>query len=167
MSGIDALVALGLAANVVQIWQFVRNTFDDAHEIYNATNGVLVRNQDLESISRRLVELTQSIRAGVPSEKQDALNYDDLRNKARNDTDRQLLELADEAAKISETLQGTLNKLKTTSNSKWQSVRKALLSAWKEKDLRELESRLDSVRQQMNTTLLVNLRYLTRLQVSE
>lgn len=156
---LEPLVALGLVANVFQLSDFLRKALSDANEIYHATSGTLVRNSDLDAMSMRLMELTMNLEKDLLHHDSGSLNNSLLYNTKIDALDKQLLDLASEAQAIGRQLKETLDKLKGRKGTRWESVRKAVLSAWSRDQLQNFENRLRAIREQIHTNLLVSLRY--------
>jgi hypothetical protein len=147
---LDPASAIGLAASIVQLFNFVKDVLGDSHKIYKSANGTLVENMDLETICKRLEALSLEIQKNTP----------EVPARKLSEADSQLQTLTGEARTRAKELIQMLESLKNTSKgSAWESVRKALASAAKSKDLELLEDRLGRVRGQIDSVLLVTLRY--------
>jgi hypothetical protein len=168
---LDPLTAVSLAASIVQLAHFVRQTFSDAHEIYKSVDGGLVRNAELELVSRRLRELANELQTRMPEEVEELKKIPDQKPlptkqelaaidawNRRVAIDNQLLELVSEAQSISSELRSQLDKLKSR-GGQWASIRKAILSAWTQADLKKCEDRLEKIRCEIDTNLLASGRY--------
>ncbi|KAF2866677.1 P-loop containing nucleoside triphosphate hydrolase protein, partial [Massariosphaeria phaeospora] len=133
----EALAAVGLAGNIVQFVDFSCKLFDQATSIYHSTSGTSRDAEDLESITRNLQDL--SVR---------------LSQKNHNQTHPQdhtaLKKLAKECETTANELLSALQALKAKKpDSKWNSFRTALASAWKQPRVDALEKRLHTYRSQL------------------
>jgi hypothetical protein len=57
----DPLTALGLASNIVQLISFSSDLVAKGREIYQSTDGTLVENLELETITKSLRELSDGV----------------------------------------------------------------------------------------------------------
>jgi hypothetical protein len=150
---LEPAAAIGLAASIVQLFNFVKDILGNSHKIYASANGLLVENTDLETICTRLEALCLDIQKHTP----EVPSLTSAREPS--EADSQLQALTGEARARAKELIQVLESLKTTSKgSAWESVRKALASAAKSKDLELLEDRLARVRGEIDSALLVTLR---------
>jgi hypothetical protein len=149
---LDPASAIGLAASLVQITSFVKEILSDSHELYLSADGALVQNLELEAVCRRLDGLV--------------LNLDKKAARVANrgsqatEIDQQLATLSLETQKITKEFLGRLEKLKlNVGDNKWKTVRRAIESVVKSKDLELLANRLSKHRDQIDTALLLSQRY--------
>jgi vacuolar-type H+-ATPase subunit I/STV1 len=152
---LDPAFAIGLAASIVQIINFIKGVLTKSHEIYQSTDGVLVQNADLEcvavSFSKLLAELRENSRLLRPQT---------YVSRVLTQADAQLRTLSSGVDGILVELLNTLNSLKVDpQHTRWDSIRQSLRSTLKEAELEDLEKRLERYRQQIDTALLVSLRY--------
>lgn len=155
---LEPLIAVGLAADVLQIGDFMRKTLSDAHDIYKAADGASVRNKELEAASNRLQELMIELRSQNTIASNGRPDKGAFYDGTISELDRQLLALIQEADNIAKELQILLDSLKRKDGWKWASIRAAVRSAWSQDKLNDFERRLDEVRQAVNTNLLVSMR---------
>jgi predicted acetyltransferase len=156
---LDPLTALGLTANIIQLINFVRNTLNDANEIYKSGTGTSVRYLELEAVSYRLSQLMTSLRNQIPSKQENgAWNKSEFYDHQISDADKQLLTLVTQAVEISDQLESLLRRLRTRTEGRWHSVRQAVKSAWKDSEIIALEDRLHKVREEIQTNILVSMR---------
>lgn len=151
---LEPVAAIGLAASIIQLFNFVKDILSNSYKIYASADGMLVENTDLESICKRLDALCLQMQKHEPEVRP--------RKSAHgpSEAESQLQLLSGEARARAKELMQMLESLKTTSKgSAWESVRKALASAAKSKDLELLEDRLGRVRGQIDSALVVALRY--------
>ncbi|KAF2114584.1 hypothetical protein BDV96DRAFT_101489 [Lophiotrema nucula] len=145
----DPVSALGLASNIIQIVDFSSRLLSRGREIYLSSEGRLDDHVILDNAARNLSELCQELAkmARAPS-------------RTVSLVDQQLEALRAESAAIAMKLQRALESLSTQGGKKkWQSILQGLRSIWKEQDILDLKRRLDDVRKQIDTALLVSLRH--------
>jgi hypothetical protein len=154
----DGLSALSIAASVAQFLEFGCSLVSKSKEIYHSVDGALPRNISAEHATRRLIELSEVIKAGLvlDSHQPDlALNVDDA-----------LRSICDGCIAASETLLSKLDKLKVQNGQgmrRFKSVRQALKSVWSQKSLDELAERLQYFRREMDAHILVSLRSVAKI----
>lgn len=167
----DPLTALGLASNIVQFVDFASKLISQSHEIYRSADGALEDNVALEHVAKNLSRLggeLKSKRADIKTGRE-ALARE--RQWAKEDgrvipepekvtAGKQLQQLSEECSAVSNELLQELEKLKIKGpHKRWESFRQALNSVWSQKKIRALETGLEGIRKQLDTTLLVCLRY--------
>jgi len=168
----DPLTALGLASNIVQFVDFASKLISQSHEIYQSADGALEDNLALEHVAKNLSRLggeLKSKRADIKTGRE-ALARE--REWAKKDgrvisspekvtaAGKQLQQLSKECSAVSNELLQELEKLKIKGpHKRWESFRQALNSVWSQEKIRALETRLEGIRKQLDTTLLVCLRY--------
>lgn len=139
----DPTSAIGLAASIVQLTCFAGDLLSKTREIKDSADGALVENQELEAVTSSLQELSRDLSAGS-------------RNLTK--ADKQLKALCDGCQSATDDLLDVVQKLRTSSSHKgWESFRQAVLTVWKEKQVRSLTERLERYRGQINLALLVTL----------
>lgn len=83
----------------------------------------------------------------------------DKGNNRLTNSDKQLNDLCAGCQKVANELLGVVQKLRGSgSKTRWSSFRQAVLTVWKEKEVRALIDRLERYRSQIDTALLVALR---------
>ncbi|KAJ4367172.1 hypothetical protein N0V83_007702 [Neocucurbitaria cava] len=74
--------------------------------------------------------------------------------------DKQLVALQKESAAVAKKLRAALEKAKVKNgHRKWRSVYQAIRSVYSEQEISKLATQLDDIRKQVDTVLLVSLRY--------
>lgn len=148
----EAIAALGLASNIIQIVDFSSRIIARGREIQNSADGSLADHAVLSHAASRLEELYGSLNAS-----------DKTRGggkRAITVADQQLLELKIESRKVVQELQAALNKAKSSkTNSRWQSVRHALVTVRSDKEISRLAARLEGIRQQVDSAVLLSIQY--------
>lgn len=145
----DPLTALGVASNIIQLVQFATKLITESQEAYDSLDGASQRNSDVEGIASNLIALHQQL-------SRDLYRPPGVKSSV---ADEQLQRLTEESIGIADKLIGVIRGLKSNGKSKrWNSVKYALTTAWKQKDIVALQTKLTEIRQQLDTTLLVCLR---------
>ena len=146
---LDPLSALSLAAAIVQFVDYSTKIVLGAAEIHASATGSLTKHVDLSSITTDL--------SGIS----DNLVIDDQdQSKTYSKDERALSGLATQCRDVANKLLTTLEDLNVKGpHKKWKSVRQALLSVWRESEIRDIRKRLDTFRNQLTTRLVATLKY--------
>lgn len=146
----DPLGALGLASNILQCVQLAGNIISKSREIYKSVDGATEEVVCIADIARNLSAICQDLPDLSPEAKRTKLST----------AEKRLRELCEETKSISAEFLKMLEQLEPKEpRTGWNSFKQALNSTWKQSDIRALEKRLDGIRKQLNTTLLICLRY--------
>lgn len=148
----ESIAALGLASNIIQIVDFSTRIISRGRDLYNSTDGQAAEHVVLHDAVKRLSELLVSLEG--PKKPRDVRKV--------TTADRQLMQLKAETVKAARELQEALNKAridKKGRNKRWQSVQQALLSVRSDKQISALVLRLDKIREQVDTAVLISIRY--------
>lgn len=146
----DPATALGVAAATVQFISFTGDVISKSREIYHSADGVLLSQNELETISKSLKNLCRPLRI-----------FSRPQGRVPNEMEIQLRDLCRQCIRVADELEQAIDKLKIhgAHHQKWKSFRQALNSVRKEADIEQLSRRLDRYRNQIDTTLLFILRY--------
>jgi hypothetical protein len=150
---LDPLSALSVAASVVQFVDFASKIICKGKEVYASTDGVLQENMQNETVTARLLEMTKRLKkplvqVGSSSEEERAQH-------------RRLHEICKECSEISKELLQHLGDLKVPKGSehrRWKSFRQALKSVWEKQAIDSMAKRLEGLRTELHTHILVVLR---------
>ena len=138
----DALSAVGLAANIVQFIDFTTTIVSKTRYLRSSANGVLAEDRDRKVATEHIQTLASKLRqtAGVG--------------------DPVLDNLCSGCEAIAEELLAALAKLEVKERHKnsLESVRKAIRSVWSRDKINEIETRLASFRDELNLHVTVKLR---------
>ena len=147
----DPLSALGLASSILQCLQFVGSLISQSREIYKSVDGATEEVISFRDMARNLAAINQDL-ISRPSQS------DETRlSKA----EKRLRQLCEESKSINEEVLATLEHLQLKgSRTGWDSFKRALNSAWKKSEVDALQKRLDGIRKELDTTLLISVRYL-------
>lgn len=149
---LDPMAALSLAGNIVQFLDFSINLVGKAHEVHKSVDGTLTEYLDAEVVAQRIRKL------------QSKLRIDQMRNTSY---DREIEGLLEElCSRCDETAKELLNILEALKvqgkKTTWKSMRHAIKSVRGKGAVLEISGRLDNFRDLLQTTILVELRYVDR-----
>ena len=145
----DPFSALGLAGNVIQFVDFGGRLLSGSLELYKSVDGTSSTNKELEFLVKSLNELCAGLSRPEHRIDQQQASAPELA----------LLPLARSCTELGEELLSVLNALKVEGRfKKWESVRQALRSAGKEKEIRNYNERLNHYRSQIAMHITVILR---------
>ena len=146
----DPFSALSLASNIVQFVDFGYKLTSNSLEIYKSAKGASSANEELEFITKDLNEIC--IGLGKPVDRTYGL--------LASDSEKALLPLTQSCRDLAKKFLDALEDLRVKGGRrKWESVRQALRSAWKDKDLKQFQKRLDNYQSQIAFHLTSILRY--------
>jgi hypothetical protein len=150
---LDPLSALSVAASVVQFVDFASKIICKGKEVYASVDGVLQENMQNETVTTRLLEMTKRLKkplvqVGSSSEEERAQHH-------------RLQQICKECSEISKELLQHLGDLKVPKGSehrRWKSFRQALKSVWEKQAIDAMAKRLEGLRTELHTQILVVLR---------
>jgi hypothetical protein len=138
----EAIATVGLVGAIVQLMDFSSKLVSASTEIYRSSKGILSEHASIEAAATDLRILQSEVAnsmAGCGSEMQD-------------------LCIACDAA--ASDLLDALSKVKAQeSGQKWKSIRKALRSIWSKEEIVQMESRLTSLRIELNLRVSATTRF--------
>jgi hypothetical protein len=151
------LPAVGLASAIIQIVDFSIKITQKEHKIYQPAEGSIVENHAvLQAVAHNLfrlsLKLDQNDLSRLASEKRGKLS----------EPAEMLLKLADDAKELTAPLTDAVLQAQahgTFGDPKWQTVREALSTIWKKKDITGIKKKLKNVRKEVETALLIALQY--------
>ena len=147
----DPLTALSVAGTVVQFVDFSTKILSTARKLYHSKSGNLPYHEELEYVTTDLSRLATRL--------QQPLNQDE----SQASSSPGLQEICRACDKISQELLLRLEGLKVEKKNAWKSFRGALQASWAKDDLKELVAKLDSYKQSIQTHILADLRYYSRI----
>jgi len=148
----DPLSAVSLASAIIQIVDFSAKILLNTSEIYKATDGKRKIDRALEATTANLGELLAEVG------KKSSINYQESNASGQRTADGQLLKLAQDSEEVANTLRVTLNKIRFNGNGGERSVLKqGFRTVLEQKTIKDLADKLDSIRKQVDTALLVSL----------
>ena len=153
---LDPFTALSLAGNVVQFVQFGCHLAAKAHEIHSSTSGASEDGLEMEAVTARLLETVQDL-------DDQQIGRDALKLRDRDSPkERRLMEIADACRMIAADILRRLEVLKQHKPpSVWNSISQAFKCIWTEDELMALTRRLKAYISELDTAILVSLKYAT------
>jgi len=153
----DPVSALGLAAGVVQLVDFTSKLLSKGYKLYQSADGALEEHVALGDVALNLRELSKEL--ATPFTTDDLKQMRSGKRQKRSRPEKQLEDIRIECNEVTKQLLNTLGDLMVKKrHRKWHSFRQALTSVWNENEIHALERRLERIRKQLDTTLLVCLR---------
>jgi hypothetical protein len=143
----EALVAIGLAANIVQFIHFASQVVTEARETYRSGVGGSAKHLDLETVAEDLRTVIAPLQTSVL----------DSVGVAGDVAFRKLLVSCNEVANELRTATKEL-KVKEGPHRKWRRFSKALLSVWKKEKISAFHKSLSVLRDQIQFHIVDNLR---------
>ena len=145
---VEAVAALGVAANVVQFIDFSGRILSESHRLHRSKRANPSKNEELESIALDLQKLHSELQCSENETYQ-----------APTSNDIQLQRLAEQCRDVCLELLAALEKLKTVDPAgKWRSFRVALKTVWGESKIKSLQVRLNEARQELIVRILMSFR---------
>lgn len=146
---LDPLSALSLAAAIAQFVDYSTKIVLGAAEIHASATGSLTKNVELSSITMDLSDISGRLVIDDPNQ-----------SNTYSKDERAISSIAMQCRDVANTLLATLEDLNVKApHKKWKSVRQALLSVWREREIRDIRTRLDTFRGQLTTHLVATLKY--------
>ena len=146
----DPLTAVGLASNIIQFVQFGSNLVYGSLDLYKSADGTSSVNAELQFLTEDLT--------GICSKLSRPRNLMEERLLPKAELD--LVKLARSCESLGSQFLTVLEGLKVKGqNRRWESIRQALKTQWKAKDIDRYRMRLDTYRAEIGSHLLTMLRY--------
>jgi hypothetical protein len=149
----DGLSALSVAASVTQFIEFGCSLVSKSKEIYASREGASIRQIEMESATRRLVELSGRMKASAGLEAQ-ASRVLLAENVA-------LDKICEGCTSLAQELICKLEKLRVQDGArhrKFKSFRQALKSVWSKGAVEGIARRLNAYQKELDAHILVGLR---------
>jgi hypothetical protein len=151
LSIMDPFSALSIATAVIQVVDFSSKVISKSREIYLSADGTTEEVSLLQDATTNLEELLNDLGSTGIHEKSTGAR--------RKGPDAQLIRLARESHMAATSLRTTLDRVKYNTDGKERRVFvQGLRSVMEHKNISTLTVRLDEIRKQVDTTLLVSLR---------
>jgi hypothetical protein len=145
----DPLSALSVASAVIQIVDFSTKVIARTKEVYDSPDGTTEQTMLLENATANLDDLLQGLRKSHRTI--DAFDP--------NSPDGRLLQLAKDSNEVATSIGDAIDHVKRKSDgSERTALGQGLRSVLDQKKLSALTERLDQIRKQVDTTLLISLR---------
>ena len=144
----DPITIVSLLGNIVQFVEFSSNLISKSVQLYRSSDGTLAELTDTETATNHLLVLNNK-----------------LKDAAAKTGNEPLKDLCKSCESTAHELLGALDRVRVkTKHSKWESVRKALMTVWSRDEIAELERRLARLREELNMHITVDLRLAPSLQ---
>jgi predicted kinase len=138
---LDPLSAISLASSIVQFVDFTSKVVSGARELRNSEKGSTAANQELDDLASDIKTYVQKIQ----------YTEDSIKGTEASGNSETLKRLSQQCEKIASDLLEVLGRLKLKDNRRgWNSVHKALLTAWKQSEIDELQKRLDRIQHELH-----------------
>lgn len=145
--GLEPLIALGLAANVIQLVDFASGLISKTCGVYRGKTETRLRGQDLLLASQRLANLTRSLDESLAT-------Y--ASSKKLTVAELGLVEVSEECKKIAAEFQSELEAFSVAVENKlWHSIRLVFKDSWKNAGLDKMERRLARQREDILAQIAV------------
>jgi len=146
----DPLTCIGLAGNIVQFLDFSIKIVAEGYQIYDSATGTAKINEDAEFVASDLVSITE--RLG------DSLKPPGIIT-VLNQNEQRLDDLSLKCAQIAQELIEKLEKLRIKGKKTfWKGLGKALRRAWSKDEIDRIQSRLENLREELETEVLVDIK---------
>lgn len=153
----EPLAALGLASNIIQIADFSSRLLAKSREIYTSAEGTIEEHALLRDSATNLAELSAALSTPLLHELEKQRVWHKQKAHA---ADRQLLRLCADSKDVATKLLAEIDRLKLKdSRGKLRSVQQALRHMGSQPEISALKAKLEDIRKQVDTALLVSLRY--------
>lgn len=140
----EALVAVGLASNILQFVDFAKSIVSDTKKFYENALGAKDEYQDAEGYAQRLQRLAAQV----------AMPQAPFRG-AVSAEEKELKELGERCSQIANELLVATRDVTASSHNDWaQSAKKAIKSRLSSSQIKSLQTRLDRISQQLTGQLL-------------
>ena len=137
----EAVAAIGLAANILQLIDFVGDVLSTSQELYHSTTGLSSEYEEKVTIIRDLKSISNKIKLST-----------DLQNPSAHS-------LCSRCNEVAEELLATLTSLQVVrKHKKLRTVGKALRSVWGHEKIARLESRLVAIRKELEFHILFEIK---------
>jgi hypothetical protein len=136
----DPLTALSVAGTIVQFIDFSTKLFSLTIQFYQSSTGTLKANDELDLVALDIAAITAKLSLG-------------------KDLDPNFQKLCALATDVANEISARLDKLKVTGKHRaWKSLRQAINAAWAKDELAALLARLSTLRETLETNILMSLR---------
>ncbi|CAO2649187.1 Nn.00g101360.m01.CDS01 [Neocucurbitaria sp. VM-36] len=160
----EAVAALGVAGNTVQFLDFATKLCATSIEIYRDADGISTKNAQAERLLKSFIETIDQVSSdlGMYSSTLDAAS-----TKATERGDNNISLVITNCQTIAHDLLQRYQKLKSDGKpGKRKSFGKGVKCMWKKDELEELQKRLQEIRAELDTRILLSLRESSKLLAS-
>ena len=152
----DPLTALSVTGTIIQFLDFASKLLKNSVKLYKSSRGWLKADEELELITGDLQCVISKLQASVSVPTSGTA----LPLAGDEESEKTVVKICDEAAKIAAELLQKLNgvKVKDGKSRAWESIKAAVKAAWSEEEIRSLERRLDRLSRLLRSTSMDLLR---------
>jgi hypothetical protein len=126
----EALAAVGLVGNILQLLDFSLKIVSKSQKLYRSGKAAVPENVDSEAISQHLLSLHNKVAA-----------------RAQGTNNSELCNLCSLCSEVTTELLEAFERIKVKGKTtRWKSVRAALKAVWTKDDIQILEQRLNKLR---------------------
>lgn len=149
----DPLSALSIASAVIQIVDFSSKVIARTREVYQSADGSIEELTLIEDATANLDDLMKDLTSKTEIEASGSGAFD------QKTPDQQLLQLAEDSSILASALDQTLKRCRVKKDGSQRSaLSQGLRSVLQQKNLTALKQKLDELRKQIDTTLLIAVR---------
>jgi len=150
----EPLSALSIASAVIQIADFSSKVIARTREVYSSASGTIEETTLLEDAMTNLEDLMIGLESSISRKSAGRGAFH------QKTADQQLLHLAKESHAVAADLREMLNKVKLKKDGRQRgALNQGLRSVLEQKNISALKEKLDEIRKQIDTALLISLRY--------
>jgi len=143
----EAVAALSLAANILQVADFGKRFVGAAWKIWKSGSDGVEGFSSLQNLAQNLSQAAQELRVEAPPQ------------TGQFSSARGIFDLAGECSSIAQEMLASLEKIKTpTTGKKRDAAIAGFKLAWKSGDIKALEEKLGRVQDQLTFNLAISLR---------
>jgi hypothetical protein len=149
----DPFTAFSFAGTVLEFSRFGTSLLKEGRELYRSTHGALTANEELELVTADLGALLVKLRQRFPA----ATTVNSIAHG--KDPAKYLSQIISDVEKVANELLKRLNglKVKDGKHRKWESIRKAVESAWTKDEIAALTKRLATFKDAVEANLLFSI----------
>ena len=152
----EAIVAIGVAGNVLQFLDFASKLCSTSLEIYTTVGGVSSSNAQTEALLKDFIESIDEVTTNL-AQYRNVLS--DTSKQAFIPSQDQMSTIIADCRGVADELMARFDKLKASGTpGRWKSFAMGVKCMWKKKDLEELQSKLQQHRKELEWRMLISLR---------
>ncbi|KAI0111217.1 hypothetical protein GGR51DRAFT_70517 [Nemania sp. FL0031] len=145
-------LAIGLSGAVFKLVLLSIDFVGNAKQVYKL--GATDRSIDLSTITKSIAVTTTNLEAQLRITEENRLSD----GQSLDVEEEQLKELSQRAAKIGRELEKKLTRVTVDKGSKWKSFKAAVVGTWNADEIKAIEQRLISIKDEMQLRILVDIR---------
>lgn len=154
----EAIVAVGVAGNVLQFLDFASKLCSTSLEIYRTANGTPTSNAQTEALLKGFIESMDGVSSDL-AQYRTALSV--TSKQAFIPGQNELGTIISDCQNLANDLMTRFEKLKASGRpGRWKSFVAGVKCMWKKKELDELQLRLQQHRKELEWRMLISLRFI-------